>query len=138
MGAPVSPRRAIKASFEGEKTLKIYIFRLLFQSKDGAVRPKKIKFIWWIWNAYIWIRYIYLEVSAHALLKVATETSFSGKKSENLAFLGYFFRSKNGGVWTLFFSIILERSFLVQIHTFWKSVHEFFVHNIFVAIGSSE
>ena len=40
----------------------------------------------------------FLEVSAYALLKVATETSFNGKKSENLAFLGYFFRSKNGGV----------------------------------------
>ena len=40
----------------------------------------------------------FLEVSAHAILKVATETSFSEKKSENLAFSGYFFRSKNGGV----------------------------------------
>ena len=40
----------------------------------------------------------FLEVNAHAILKVATETSFSGKKSENLAFSGYFFRSKNGGV----------------------------------------
>ena len=40
----------------------------------------------------------FLEVSAHTLLKVATVTSFSGKKSENLAFLGYFFGSKNGGV----------------------------------------
>ena len=75
------------------------------------------------------------EVSAHALLKVATETSFNGKKSENLAFLGYFFRSKNGGVWLVFF-IILERSYVVQIHSFWKTVHEFFVQNIFVAIGS--
>ena len=46
----------------------------------------------------------FLEVSAHALLKVATESSFSGEKSENLAFLGYFFRSKKGGVWLLFFS----------------------------------
>ena len=40
----------------------------------------------------------FLEVNVDALLKVATETSFSGKKSENLAFSGYFFRSKNGGV----------------------------------------
>ena len=39
---------------------------------------------------------------------------------------------------TLVFFIILEGSCLVQIHTFWKSVHEFFVHNIFVTIGSSE
>ena len=34
----------------------------------------------------------FLEDNAPALLKVAFETSFSGKKSENLAFLGYFFR----------------------------------------------
>ena len=46
----------------------------------------------------------FLEASAHAMLKVATETSFSGKKSENLAFSGYFFRIKNGVVWLLFFS----------------------------------
>ena len=32
----------------------------------------------------------FLEVSAHALLKVATKRSFRGKKSKNLAFLGYF------------------------------------------------
>ena len=37
-----------------------------------------------------------------------------------------------------FFIIILERSYLVQIHAIWKSVHEFFVHNIFVAIGGLE
>ena len=67
----------------------------------------------------------FLEVRARALLKVATETSFSGKNSEHLAFLGYFFRSKNGGKWLLFFFIILEHSYLVQIHAFWKSMHEF-------------
>ena len=39
---------------------------------------------------------------------------------------------------TFAFFIILERSYLVQIHTFWKSVREFFVYHIFVAIGSSE
>ena len=33
--------------------------------------------------------------------------------------------------------IILERSYLVQIH-FWKFVDVLFVHNIFVVIGSSE
>ena len=37
-----------------------------------------------------------------------------------------------------FFFIILERSYLVQVHTFWKLVHVFFVHKIFVATGSSE
>ena len=80
----------------------------------------------------------FLEVSVDALLKVATETSFSGKKSENVAFLGYFFQKQNRRSMTFVFFIILERSYLVQIHTFWKSVREFFVYNIFVAIGSSE
>ena len=47
----------------------------------------------------------FLEISAHALLKVATKRSFRGKKSKNLALLDYFFGifklffwSKNGGV----------------------------------------
>ena len=31
-----------------------------------------------------------------------------------------------------------KRSYLVQIHTFWKLVHVLFVHNILVAIGGSE
>ena len=62
-------------------------FRLLFQNKNGAVRPKKLSLS-----------------DKFGMLKVATETSFSGKKSENLTFLGYFFRSKIGGVWLLFFS----------------------------------
>ena len=78
----------------------------------------------------------FLEVSAHALLKVAAETSISGKKLENVAFLSYFLEAKTEEY--DFFFIILERSYLVQIHTFWKSVHEFFVNNIFVAICSSE
>ena len=39
----------------------------------------------------------FLEVSAHALLKAATKSSFRGKKSENLALL--VFRIENGGVW---------------------------------------
>ena len=32
----------------------------------------------------------FLEVSAHALLKIANKGSFRGEKSENLAFLGCF------------------------------------------------
>ena len=36
------------------------------------------------------------------------------------------------------FFITSERFFLVQIHTFRKSVHEFFVHNIFVANDENE
>ena len=34
-----------------------------------------------------------------------------------------------------FLLITLERSYLVQVHTFWKLVHVFFVHNTLVAIG---
>ena len=104
MGAPVSLKPATKASFGGKETLKIYIFRLLSKAKTEQCDQKKLnlsdKFGMLIsgWGTY------FLEVSAHALLKVATETSFTGKKSENLAFSGYFFRSKNGGVWLLFFS----------------------------------
>ena len=41
MGAPVSLKPATKASFVDKKTLKIYVFRLLFQSTNGAVQPKK-------------------------------------------------------------------------------------------------
>ena len=42
----------------------------------------------------MWIRYISSGMSAHALLKVATKTSFRGKTLENLAFLGYFSEAK--------------------------------------------
>ena len=98
MDAPVSLKPATKASFGGKKSLKFYIFRLLFQSTNGAVRPKKISLSDKFGMLISGLDTYFLEVSAHALLKVATETSFNGKKSENLAFLGYFFRSKNGGV----------------------------------------
>ena len=40
----------------------------------------------------------FLEVSAHSLLKVATKSSFRGKKYRNLVFLGYFSEGKNGGM----------------------------------------
>ena len=36
----------------------------------------------------------FLDMSAHALLNMATKGSFRGKKSENLAFLGYFSEGK--------------------------------------------
>ena len=36
----------------------------------------------------------FLEVSAQALLKVGTKTSFRGKKSEHLGFFGYFSEAK--------------------------------------------
>ena len=41
----------------------------------------------------------FLEVSAHDLLKAATQSSFSVKKSKNLAFLGYFSEVKTTKVW---------------------------------------
>ena len=40
----------------------------------------------------------FLEGSAHALLQVATKSSFRGKKYRNLGFLAYFSDDKNGGV----------------------------------------
>ena len=36
----------------------------------------------------------FLDVSAHALLNIATKGSFRGKKFENLAFLGFFSEAK--------------------------------------------
>ena len=36
----------------------------------------------------------FLEVNRHALLKAATKSSFRGKKSENLVYLGYFSEAK--------------------------------------------
>ena len=39
----------------------------------------------------------FLEVSAHALLKVATKGFFRGKKYKNLAFFGYFSEAKTEG-----------------------------------------
>ena len=40
----------------------------------------------------------FMEVSAQAFLKVATKSSFRGKKYRNLAFFGYFYDGKNGSV----------------------------------------
>ena len=40
----------------------------------------------------------FLEVIAHALLQVATKSSFRGKKCRNLAFLDHFSEDKNRGV----------------------------------------
>ena len=36
----------------------------------------------------------FIEMSAHALLKAAAKSSFRGKKSENLALVGYFPEAK--------------------------------------------
>ena len=74
MGAPVSLKPATKASFSGKKPLKIYIFGLLFQSKNGAVRPKKANLSDKFGMLISGLNTDFLEVSARAL---ATETSFN-------------------------------------------------------------
>ena len=38
----------------------------------------------------------FLKASVHGLLKLAAKDSIRGKKSENLAFLRYFFEAKTG------------------------------------------
>ena len=96
MGAPISLKQATSASFGGKKTLEIYIFRLPFQNKTEWVQPSlsaKFGIIMSGLDTY------FLEVSAHALLKVGTKNCFIGKKSEHLGFFWLFFWSKNGGVW---------------------------------------
>ena len=66
----------------------------------------------------------FLEVSAHALLKVGTKASFRGKKSEHLGFLAIFLKRKRRSMTRInCFFITLEGSYLVQIDNFWKSVH---------------
>ena len=69
----------------------------------------------------------FLDMSAHALLNMATKGSFRGKKSENLAFLGYFSEGKteqyDQGELCAFY--ILECSCLVRIHTFHKLLYMF-------------
>ena len=104
MGAPISLKPATKASFDGKKTLKSKFLGYFSTAKTEQWDQKKLSLSDKFGMLISGLDTNFLEVSAHALLKVATETSFSGKKSENLAFLGYFFRSKNGGVWLLFFS----------------------------------
>ena len=41
----------------------------------------------------------FIEVSAHALLKAATKSSFRGKKNGKFSIFRLFFWSENGGVW---------------------------------------
>ena len=65
----------------------------------------------------------FLDVSAHALVNIAAKGFFLKRKRSSTTKVNYVF------------FIILERSYFVQIHTFWKLVHVFFVHNILVAIG---
>ena len=42
VGAHFSLKVTIKASLRGEKILKILVFRLLFQSKNGGVQTKRL------------------------------------------------------------------------------------------------
>ena len=94
VGAPVSLKLATNAFFGGKKTLKIYIFRLLFYSKTEQCDSKKLsltdKF-----TMLMCLHKYFLEVCSHALLKVATKGSFRGKKSECLAILGHFSEAKS-------------------------------------------
>ena len=62
--------------FGGKKYLKIYILRLLFQRKNGAVRPKKLSLSDKFGTLISGLDTYFLEVSAHALLKVATKNLF--------------------------------------------------------------
>ena len=54
----------------------------------------------------------FLEVSAHALLKVATETSFSGEKIRKFSIFRLFFQNQKRRSMTFAFFIILERFYL--------------------------
>ena len=64
----------------------------------------------------------FLEVSAHALLKVATKGSFRRKKCENLAFLDYFCETKRRSPTKKTEVSVrdLASLYLAQLHIFWK------------------
>ena len=68
--------------------------RLLFQRKNGVLRPKKLSLSDKFGMLMSGLDTYFPEMSAHALLKAATKSSFRGKKSENLAYLGYFSEAK--------------------------------------------
>ena len=89
MDARVSLKLATKASFEGKKNCDTF----LKQKRRSAT--KKYKFIDQFGMLMSGLDIYFLKVRAHALLKVATKGSFRGKKSENLAFLGYFSEEKS-------------------------------------------
>ena len=64
--------------------------RLLLQSKNGVVRPKKLSLSGKSGMPMSGLGSYFLEVSAHALLKGATKE----KNRKSLAFLGYFSEAK--------------------------------------------
>ena len=45
VSAHVSLKAATKDYFRDKEIMKIYIFKLFFQSKNGGVRPKKSRFL---------------------------------------------------------------------------------------------
>ena len=57
------------------------------------MRPKKLKFLQWFWNAIATSDTYFQEVSAHILLKVATTNSFRDKKSMKI-YLGHLSKAK--------------------------------------------
>ena len=59
VGASISLKVASKGSIRDKKTLKNWIFRLLFYSKNGRVRPKSSKCFWLIWHHYTLLSYIF-------------------------------------------------------------------------------
>ena len=64
----------------------------------------------------------FLKVSAHVLLKLAVKGSIRGKKSENLAFLGYFFKAKSEACDQKIEvpAIDLASLYITQLHVIWK------------------
>ena len=98
VGASVSLKPATKTSFGGKKILKIYIFRVLFQSKNGDVRPKKLSLSDKFGMLISRLDTYFVDKSAHALLKVATKGSFRGKRYRKFSIFRLFFWNKNGWV----------------------------------------
>ena len=86
VGVPFSVKLATKASCESKKTF--------LNEKSRSATKKKSSLSDKFGMLLFGLDTYFLEVSAHPLLKVATKGSFKDKKSENLAFLGYFSKAK--------------------------------------------
>ena len=84
------------------------------------------------------MRYIFSGGECTRFTESSHRNLFYWEKIRKFSIFRLFFQKQKRRSMTFVFFIILERSYLVQIHSFWKTVHEFFVHNIFVAIGSLE
>ena len=96
VGAPVSLNLPTKASFGGKKTLKSKFWGYFSKARTQECDQKKLSLSDKFGMLMSGLDIYFLEVSVHALLKVANKTSFRVNKSENLVFLGY---SENGEVW---------------------------------------